>query len=110
MRWTVSSWSMIDSPVSVQLASEALHLLVFDHVSHLGRLVSIESRSGRALVHFGHGGSSELICDGLNYRAARGILNILYLPRDRQLISNLDARLAADVQDQRITGDVGNQS
>src|SRR5580704_12456267 len=85
-------------------------LLVFDGVADFGGGGAGESGGGGVVVDFGDGGGADFVGDGLDDFACGGIFHDADRTADVEDVAHVYASLLADVDDERVAGDVGDET
>src|SRR5580704_17696431 len=85
-------------------------LLVFDGVADFGGGGAGKCGGGGVVVDFGDGGGADFVGDGLDDFAGGGIFHDADRAADVEDVANFYAGFFADVDDERVAGDVGDEA
>src|SRR5579872_5258245 len=84
-------------------------LLVFDGVADFGWGGAGEGGGGGVVVHFGDGGGADFVGDGFDDFAGGGIFYDADRAVDFEGVSDFEAGFFANVEDEGVAGDVGDE-
>src|SRR5688572_20890192 len=88
----------------------AASLLILYAVADLHRARTRVRADGRSFVHFGDGDVAQPVFHATDYFARRRIADLTAHARDGKFVAFLHARTTANIQHERVAGNVGNQA